>query len=198
MELGNLSEITGALTAVAAFIAAVAAARYAKGQLESSNEQLLEVQKQVQIEIERDKKSEERERRQHASQISAWIESIDWGTRVVIQNNSNVPVYDLIANVNCRSYNFQTRKAEFSPSILNVQVLPPGKFVWIQVANEKEALPSEKKAGWSTARYYEECDHGTPVLNSPKWKVNSLKFRDAMNRSWIRDEKGLFPQGESD
>ena len=56
MELGNLSEITGALTAVAAFIAAVAAARYAKGQLESSNEQLLEVQKQVQIEIERDKK----------------------------------------------------------------------------------------------------------------------------------------------
>ena len=66
MELGNLSEITGALTALLALVAAAAAAWFAKGQFESSEKQLVEVQKQVAIETERDL-SAEKEKKQRAS-----------------------------------------------------------------------------------------------------------------------------------
>ncbi|WP_346845950.1 hypothetical protein [uncultured Rothia sp.] len=44
MEIGNLSEIIAAVTAILALVAAAVAAWYTKGQLESSDKQLAEVQ----------------------------------------------------------------------------------------------------------------------------------------------------------
>lgn len=204
MELGNLSEIIASLTAVAALVAAILAARYAKSQMESSKAQVQQANEQLALERERDAVAKELEDRKNASRVSAWIESRDWQTLVVVQNNSDAPVYNLRAEVNCRVWDRHKKKATFPLSILEVKVLPPGRYIWVkipegetQVINldnpsaNRELTPFEKSSGWTTALYYDDCHHGAPVLNSPKWKINSVTFQDAVDKHWLRDESGF-------
>lgn len=206
MEItGNISEIVAALTAVAALIAAIVAARYAKSQMESSREQVQQANDQLALERERDIIAKELEDRKDVSRVSAWVEELGWKTLVVIQNNSDAPVYDLQAEVNCRVWDPQKKKATFPLSLLQVKILPPGRYVWMKIPNDADLIvdlenPTKKKrveqfeksSGWTTALYYDSCNHkGTPILNSPNWKINSLTFQDAVNNRWRRDETGF-------
>ena len=124
MEItGNISEIVAALTAVAALIAAIVAARYAKSQLESSREQVQQANDQLALERERDIIAKELEDRKDVSRVSAWVEELGWKTLVVIQNNSDAPVYDLQAEVNCRVWDPQKKKATFPLSVLQLSLI---------------------------------------------------------------------------
>ena len=194
-----------ALTAVAAVIAAIAAARYAKSQMESSQEQVKQANAQLALERERDAVAKELEDRKDVSRVSAWVEELGLKTLVVIQNNSDAPVYDLQTEVNCRVWDHQKKRASFPLSELQVKILPPGRYVWMKIPDDTDLIVDlenpnkkrkveqfEKSSGWTTALYYDSCNHkGTPILNSPNWKINSLTFQDAVNNRWRRDETGF-------
>lgn len=167
MELGNISEIVAAATAIAALIAAIFAAKYTKGQLENSERQL--------------NQALAREEQEQASHISAWVRSENWETKVVVQNSSVSPVYNVDLSVNVREWDNYNKRATFYESILKVAVLPPGRYIF----------ENYSKNEWSTAVDYEDGKYGTPVLSSQSWKVNKITYRDSKNKIWIRDDSGL-------
>ncbi|WP_326502564.1 hypothetical protein [Rothia nasimurium] len=204
--LGNLSEIISALTAAAALIAAIFAARYAKGQMEAGKEQLVAVNKQIDqmqhqltIEQQRDFAAQEQLERTQASAIASWVETCDrFSNRVIIENTSVTPVKDVQVTVNTRLSYWHPAEKTYKPTFnekvkLDVPVVPPGKYSFEYRPNPGKEK-SLKAIDWHWAYgqpYSNTATPSHPVLNSPKWMVTELIFTDATGMTWVQDHEGL-------
>ncbi|GAA1754852.1 hypothetical protein HF984_10615 [Rothia terrae] len=211
MEWGNISEILNAITAILALIAAVFAAWFTKGQLDAAREQqkatntqLEQMQEQLDIEHNRDRKQQESDEKEHASHVTSWIESHNYNSLLVIQNNSESPVYDVEVKAKIWKKNFATGKSEYPVTTMKTKIVPPGKYIFVHVPTDAKTIvdlsqkdakrqPTEREIsnGWTFGEYYEDTVNGRPILGSSNWRVLMMTFKDTANKTWIRDDSGL-------
>lgn len=201
MEIGNLSEIISAITACGALSAAIVAALYAKKQAESGQEQILAVNKQIDqvqeqliIEQKRDIDAKAQEAKNQASAIASWVETCEsYGNRVIVENTSITPVRDVQVKVTTRttSWNSETKKYDVhwhEGEVLKIHVVPPGKYVFVYNGPVKD----RNEKSWEYGIPYSTLKTPSrPVLDSPKWSVESLAFTDATGRRWEQGPQGL-------
>ncbi|WP_417287122.1 hypothetical protein [Corynebacterium variabile] len=82
------------------------------------------------------KANKEKERRSQAEKISSWIDSGQSGTRIVVSNSSNSPIYDVVAFLTtsteervATNHNDDTSNhGEKKKMYITVHVLPPGNW----------------------------------------------------------------------
>ncbi|MFW0182512.1 hypothetical protein ACN082_03255 [Rothia sp. CCM 9417] len=197
MDIGNLSEVTGALTAVAALIAAIYAARQANKQLKAMNAQL-------ELERVKDNRAVEVLEQSQASLISAWLTSRDWFSYVTVKNSSPASIFKVSIEVSFRTNDY---KEAVESSLLNIEVVPPGEYIFVRIPSNPNCSdeypnptngfkltkpsPHQKESGWSHA-FPATGIRTSPVLNSPNWRVVKLSFTDSHGVCWVRDDSGLM------
>lgn len=196
MDIGNLSEAVGALTAVIALMAAIYAARQANKQLRAMN---------AQLELERVKENRAVEvlEQSQASLISAWLTSEKWNSFVTIRNSSPASIFKVKIEVSFRP---KDPLEKVQDALLSIEVVPPGEYIFARIPSHPdfnrrylnptngfipvEASKHQRSYGWSHA-FPAEGVKTSPVLSSPHWRVVKFSFTDSNGLYWVRDDSGL-------
>jgi hypothetical protein len=181
-EHGNLAEWVSAVATVAAFTAALAAARYAKQAFD--------------LETEREERWRNEQRERQASQVAAWVQRFDYqksdmedgsvkvtfpgGQKFFAMNTSGLPVVDPV-------YEFQVRVVRESTFILSlgrhseVLLTPSDAPQELPLPNEVRARLSQIATG--------NVDPKTREV-PPLTVTVGVTFTDTANQHWVREPNG--------
>lgn len=185
-DLGSWAEWAAALASVISVAIAIIALKYARDANKTADDSMREAsaataraqqreaerdQRDSQREAERDQREKQRDRRRVAGNLQAWwaadTRSTDKGEWGIVLSNDGAAT-SVFRDVKI------TTTANGHESIIDVRVVPPGRFF----------INNQTPDRWGLPRWAPPSEHLDPIMKSAKHTVDRISFTDPLGDCW--------------